>query len=87
MSASEKQSRMDELFQSALNPSQRKIDEWLNDLNGQISEYECRYQLSSSEMKKMVELGWMPETNDICSWLKLLGKRNRFEARQSKAST
>lgn len=87
MSAKERQSRIDELFHSALNPSQCKIDEWLKALNKQLSEYEHKYRLSSSDMKKIVELGQMPETNDICSWLKLLGKRNRFEARQSQTST
>lgn len=87
MPKAERQMRISELIDAVRTPSQHKIGEWLDKLNKQISAYEEKYELSSNDMKNMVELGEMDETNDVCDWLKLLGKRNRFESRQSKTST
>jgi hypothetical protein len=84
MTSEEKQKRLDELVQSVLNPSPSRLVEWLAELNQKLSSYERKYGITSEEMKNRVEQGQMPETNEVCSWLMLLGKRSRFEARQSK---
>jgi len=76
---------MDELIEAAVKPSDQQVEEWLKNLDAQISCYEQRFRLSSLDMVRLVESGKMAETDDVCHWLILFGKRKRFESRQIKA--
>ncbi len=87
MSAQERARRVDDLFQSALRHSRKDVEDRIKEIDKQILEFECKYQMKSSVMQGLVELGQMPETIDICQWLKLVAKRARFDEYQSKAST
>jgi len=87
MTAEEKSRRVNELFNSALNPNSTQIQERLNQLQVQIREFEEKHNMSSIEMEKKLSAGEIVETNDVCTWLMLLRKKNRFEQPKHKTQT
>jgi hypothetical protein len=82
----ELESRVNELFEEALNPAEKEVREWLDELDKQLCEFEQKYNLSSSTMKKLVDSGQMPADDEIHDWLKLWWERSYFEVRKSEAS-
>lgn len=81
MSESEKDARVGELFQAALNPTQEQLAQQKQGIDDRIRVFESRYKMSSSEMKRLLTCGELKETADFCSWLMLLKIRGRFEGK------
>jgi hypothetical protein len=79
MSDSEKNQRVSDLFQAAVNPTSEQLAEQKNKLTDQIQVLESRYKMSSGEMKRKLATGEIKETADFCRWLMLLKIRGRFE--------
>lgn len=85
MPEKEKDRRIGELFQAALNPTEEQLDQQKNEIDDRIRSFESRYKMSSSEMKQSLASGQLKETADFCSWLMLLKIRGRFEGRNGSA--
>jgi len=81
MSESETKRRVGELFQSAVNPTEKQFQEQKRDIDEQIRTFENRYKMSSCEMKQLLANGGLTENADVCNWLMLLKIRGRFESK------
>ena len=46
-----------------------------------IAAFEQQYKLTSDDMRKQVLAGDMAETDEICTWLMLMNRRQRLEQR------
>lgn len=57
----------------------------LANLNDEISEYERRYEISSARLLEELASGTRRETDEICSWLIRLRRRDRAQSRQARA--
>lgn len=81
MSEVEAQSRVSEMIQASVNPSQGQIEEQKQRLNTEIETYELQYGMVSPEMKCRIASREIKETADFCKWLLLLKIRGRFDGR------
>jgi hypothetical protein len=79
MTETEKDRRVNELFQAALSPTEDQLNEQLAEVDGSIRAFEVRYRMSSGEMKHLLCNGEIKESADFCSWLMLLKIRGNFD--------
>jgi hypothetical protein len=75
MADNDRKTVLDQLASRAANPTQEDLAEALRDLDGQILRFECRYNMSSDEIKRQIGRGLMSETVEFCKWLMLLNIR------------
>lgn len=87
MSSGEKQRRINELFDTALNPTYEQLQEQKKELNFKICFFEEQYKMSSGTMKQKLSSGQLNETVDICKWLMLLKIRGHFETKCQSSQT
>lgn len=83
-SPTERDKKLDLLFQAALNPTEGQLHQQSTAIEKQIAKFERRYEMSSSVMKKRLSAGLIKETAEICSWLMLLKAKDRFETKSTK---
>ena len=76
MTDGDRKAALNQLASRAANPTQEDLTEASRELDGQILRLECRYNMSSDEMKRQVGQGLMRETVEFCKWLMLLNIRN-----------
>jgi hypothetical protein len=79
MSEEETESRVDELFQAANNPSTEQFEQQKSELEQEILFFESQYNMASEEMKQRLAMGEISESADICSWLMLLKIRGQLK--------
>lgn len=53
--------------------------EELAELDAKIKAYESKYNLSSDKIHSSIDDGSLKETDEVCSWLMLVGLRNRLK--------
>jgi hypothetical protein len=79
MSGKERRSRVNDLFQSAINPTSEQFKAWVQQVNDEIKEYESKYKMSSEEMLQSCKIGEASKFPDVCSWLMLVKTRGQIE--------
>ncbi len=80
MSEEERGKVLSSLVQEALAPPNGEAKEMLE---AQITEFERRYEVSSSRMMEELAAGKRQETAEIASWLMLIRLREEFELSRS----
>ncbi|MEL7352760.1 MAG: hypothetical protein ABG776_12525 [Cyanobacteria bacterium J06555_13] len=86
-SEEERQTKINSLFQAALQPTEDQVHEQKTALNKRISVFERRYEMSSEDMQQQLCKGKLKETADICSWALLLKSKDSFDTESSSSRT
>lgn len=86
-SSVEREQKVDQLFQAALNPTEAQLRQQKEEIDSRIINFERRYEMSSSVMRVKLRTGHLKETAEICSWLMLINAREDFEDEPCEART
>jgi hypothetical protein len=87
LSKEAREEKLSALVQAAMNPTEDQVREQIDALNAQLTEFECRYEMSSVTMHNRLAKGEIKETADICSWMLLIKARDSFEPESTPAPT